>query len=466
MDNPEILGLRVIVADPNSAGRKAIASSLRAAGCEVVVTGKMREVMASIRARAIDVVLYDVELPLAGGKDLLSWIVGEAHDVDAIPLASRVFLPDAVAALKQGATDYLTKPLDHELLLHTMGRISARRRLERQVQTARRDLVSKVFGPAIIGQSVPMERLFERLDRMAKSQATVLVRGESGTGKELVARLIHQRSTRADRPFVAVNCAAFPETLLEAELFGHERGAFTGAQRKRVGRFEAADQGTLFLDEVAEIPLAGQAKLLRVLQEGVIEPLGSNKSLRVDVRIVSATHRDLRQRIAAGLFREDLYFRLKVLEARIPPLRERDGDIPLLVEHFLQRFSMSEPIPSLTHQAWNALLRHPFPGNVRELEHAIQHGVVLADDVIDLAHLPTEIGGEDVPEQGEDTAFLPLNDAVREFERNYLIQALNLTDGGRSRTAALLGISRKNLWEKLRAHGLAEVLKKKSVAKA
>jgi len=340
--------------------------------------------------------------------------------------------------------------------------VAERLRLERAVAGARRDMVSKVFGPAIVGQSASMRRLFERLDRMARSQAAILIRGESGTGKELVARLVHQRSPRATRPFVAVNCAAFPETLLEAELFGHERGAFTGAHRKRIGRFAAADGGTLFLDEVAEIPLAAQAKLLRVLQEGVVEPLGSNTEVRVDVRILSATHRDLKQRIKDGLFREDLFFRLKVLEAVIPPLRERSGDIPLLVEHFLKRFSLAEPVPKLTKRAWDALLSYAFPGNVRELEHAVQHAVILADEAIDLVHLPPEISGEDHLDLDDDRGFAPLSDAMREFERHYLIQALHLAEGRRTKAAELLGISRKNLWEKLNNHKLSELLKKRS----
>ena len=281
----------------------------------------------------------------------------------------------------------------------------------------------------------------------------MLVLGESGTGKELVARLVHAQSGRSRGPFVAVNCAAFPDTLLEAELFGHEKGAFTGATRRRKGRFLSANGGTLFLDEVAEIPLVAQAKLLRVLQEGMIEPLGSDSPCQVDVRIISATHRKLRGRVAAGLFREDLLFRLRVLEVSIPPLRERAGDLPLLVEHFLTRFHFQDPVPTITARAWAALLNHPWPGNVGELEHAIQQAVVFGDGGrIDLAHLPSEFGGNDDEEGDSGSGFAPLAEASKDFEREYLVRALALTGGRRAEAARLLGISRKNLWEKLKSH--------------
>ncbi len=313
-------------------------------------------------------------------------------------------------------------------------------------------------GPAFVGRSPAVLRLLEHVDTLAASDAPVLVTGASGTGKELIARRLHARSARGHEPFVAVNCAAFPETLLEAELFGHERGAFTGAVRRREGRFQAAHGGTLFLDEVAEIPPAGQAKLLRVLEEGAFEPLGTNRTVIVDVRIVSATHRDLRERIASGLFREDLYYRLKVLQLRVPALGERGDDVPLLVEHFLRRFAPPGRRPTPTPAALAAIGRYPFPGNVRELEHAIQHAVVLArGGEIDLEHLPPEIGSAAGPGEApaappapEPRGVTPLALALAAFERDHLIRALRACGGRRARAAAALGISRKNLWERMR----------------
>ena len=303
-----------------------------------------------------------------------------------------------------------------------------------------------------------MVQLLDLVETIADSDAPVLITGESGTGKELIAKTVHRLSGRRDGPFVAVNCAAFPETLLEAELFGHERGAFTGAVKARDGRFMAAKGGTLFLDEIAEIPPMAQAKLLRVLQEGLIEPLGTNNQMDVDVRVVSATHRNLKERIRDGLFREDLYYRLNVLDVAIPPLRDRRSDLPLLVEHFLTRLvKPGRETPSIAPRAWAAISEYAFPGNVRELEHAIQRAVVLSrGKEIDLEHLPEDLrGATDVPSgrTADDQAPLrPLSTAVKEFEHQYLMRALSAAHGKKAKAAELLGISRKNLWEKLRAH--------------
>jgi DNA-binding NtrC family response regulator len=298
-----------------------------------------------------------------------------------------------------------------------------------------------------------MRSLLRDFDAIAASDAPVLLTGESGTGKELVACALHRRNGRRDRPFVALNCAAFPETLLEAELFGYERGAFTGALRRRVGRFEAADGGTLFLDEVAEMSPATQTKLLRVLQEGTVEPLGTNQPVRVDVRIVSATHRDLKADLESRRFRRDLYHRLKVLEVRLPPLRERREDLAALVRFFLQRFAPASRIPRLAPRVWAALAGYAYPGNVRELEHALQHAVVMAQGgPIQLEHLPPEMGPS-VPTAGVDVAAVaPLRDAMCAFERQHLVQALRAVGGRRTSAARMLGISRKSLWEKIRMH--------------
>ena len=316
-----------------------------------------------------------------------------------------------------------------------------------------------LVGPELIGDSVPMRRLRAEIDAVARSDAQVLVTGESGTGKELVARRLHAKSARRRGPFVPVNCAAFPEGLLEAELFGHERGAFTGALRSRQGRFQAAHGGILFLDEVAELSPLGQAKLLRVLGTGTFEPLGTCRSQKVDVRVVSATHRDLRALAREGRFREDLFFRLRVVHVKVPSLRERREDLPQLVRHFLRRFAPQRPGMNLSPETWEALRSYPFPGNVRELENAIHHAVVVCHgDLIQAEHLPPELAGASTScspaAAPRDTSPPKLADALRAFEREYLLRTLRSTCGVRGVAARRLGISRKNLWEKMRKLGI------------
>jgi transcriptional regulator with GAF, ATPase, and Fis domain len=299
-----------------------------------------------------------------------------------------------------------------------------------------------------------MKRVLSRVAVVAASDAPVLLTGESGTGKELLAQTIHAQSKRADKPLVTVNCAAFPETLIEAELFGHERGAFTGALQKRDGRFKAADGATLFLDEINALSLAAQAKLLRVLQDGSFHPIGTNTEVVVDVRLMSATNRELKALVAEGTFREDLYYRIKVLDLALPPLRERTGELPMLVAYFLLKHAPAASSPTLSPRAWAVLSGYPFPGNVRELEHAIQHAVVLArGSEIDLEHLPRDIYETvcpDEPAASSPGELQPLAVAVREFERTYMLRALELTSGNKTRAARMLGMSRKHLWEKLR----------------
>jgi DNA-binding NtrC family response regulator len=287
----------------------------------------------------------------------------------------------------------------------------------------------------------------------------VFIGGESGTGKELVARTLHAKSPRRGKPFVAVSCSAFPDALLEAELFGHERGAFAGAVKRREGRFKAADGGTLFLDEIAEVPLPAQAKILRALQEGTVDPLGTNQPVPIDVRIISASNQNLRQLIHEGKFREDLFYRLNVLDVSIPPLRARKGDLPLLLQYFLRRLTPPGKVPpGISPRAWAALSEYDYPGNVREFAHAIERGLVLAHgSELDLEHLPPDIVG---PMGAQDnasspSAFRTLPVALKEFERQYLARALALAEGKRGAAAELLGISRKSLWEKLRQHGLS-----------
>jgi DNA-binding NtrC family response regulator len=436
--------------------RALLDGALRHAGHRVTAVADGAQALELVLSRVFDVVVCDVRLPKMDGITLFRRIRLESPATDVILVTGYAAVAEAVSALKSGASDYLTKPLDLDELVVRLERIAEQRALRRELDDSRARLSNHDAG--IIGCSPAIVRLHELVDTIAGSDAPVLITGESGTGKELVARTLHERGARRAGPFVAVNCAAFPDTLIEAELFGHERGAFTGAIKRRDGRFKAADGGTVLLDEVAELPLQAQAKLLRVLQEGTIEPLGTNTTLRVDVRVISATHRNLKERIAAGLFREDLYYRLMVLDVEIPPLRERRSDVPLLLQHFLQRFApVGQQPPSISPAALAVLSHYPYPGNVRELAHAVEHAIVLSRgrSEIGIEHLPSHLVG--TPSTSADLAssdLRPLGVALREFEREYLVRALERVGGKRTRAAELLGISRKNLWEKIRAHGI------------
>lgn len=448
--------MQILLVEDEPLLRLPLGDALRAAGYPLRMASDGAEAIGLLESERFDVVITDLRLPKADGLQVFRKARQETPGTDVILMTAYGTIADAVAALKEGAADFLTKPFDTDQLLHRLEILERQRSMRIELDEARAALGKHRAGSLIIGRSPAIARVLDRLDTFAGSDAPVLITGESGTGKELVAKTLHERSARNGRPFVAVNCAAFPDTLLEAELFGHERGAFTGAVKKRDGRFRAAHGGTLFLDEVAEIPLSAQAKLLRVLQEGVFEPLGTNTPVQVDVRLVSATHRNLKERIALGTFREDLFYRLNVLQLPIPPLRERRGDLPLLVENFLRRFT-PEPsaIAGLSARGWAAIAEYGFPGNVRELEHAIQHACILAHGAeIDLPHLPTEIAGAGADGSIDDPHKIrPLLEAVREFEREYLRRALRHTDGRKAEAARILGISRKNLWEKLRGYG-------------
>jgi two-component system response regulator HydG len=451
--------LRVLLVEDDPDVRLAVAPALSSAGHEVVAVADGAIALERLSVEVFDVVVSDIRLPRVDGLTVFRAARALPTRTDVILMTSFATVSDAVSALKEGAHDYLTKPFDVEELVLRVGMIARRRALEGELESAR----ARLAGGAdveIVGASPAMAGVLDRLATVAPSDAPVLVVGETGTGKELVARRLHARSHRASKPFVAVNCAAFPETLLEAELFGYERGAFTGAVRRREGRFKAADHGTLFLDEVAEMPLSAQAKLLRVVQDGVIEPLGTNEGVRVDVRLVSATNRDLKKAIAEGRFREDLYYRLHGVGLNLPPLRDRPGDLPLLVTHFLSRFSTrGEALPEISLPAWQALSTYPFPGNVRELAHAVQHAAVLSrGGTILVSHLPDDIVKVATATGPGDRTVTPLAVVLKQAEREQLLKALAIANGKRARAAELLGISRKNLWEKLRAHGISDTV--------
>jgi two-component system, NtrC family, response regulator AtoC len=451
--------LDILLIDDEPDLRELLCENLREIGYRVQTAADGEEGMGHLVRHVFDVVICDVRLPRLDGLSLLRHIRKETPSTEVILMTAYADVAQAVSALKEGAYDYLTKPFDIDELLLQTGRIAETRLLRRELETARGELTDRKIP--LIGESPAIKRILKLTTMVSQSDAPVLIRGESGTGKEVVARLIHGGSARRERPFVAVNCGALVENLVEAELFGHERGAFTGAVKRRDGRFKAADGGVLFLDEIAELPPAAQAKLLRVLQEGTFEPLGSNTPLRVDVRIISATHRNLAERVKAGLFREDLFYRVNVIEVFLPPLRERPGDLPLLLRHFVERLTPHGAAPpTITPAAWATLMQYPFPGNVRELSHAVEHALVLSGGKeIDTRHLPPAMlvsapSAECGSGLGYEGPVRPLHVALREFEQEYLQRALKAADGKRAKAAALLGISRKTLWDKLRDRDL------------
>jgi DNA-binding NtrC family response regulator len=365
----------------------------------------------------------------------------------------------AVTALKQGAIDYLTKPLNLDELFYRIRQVSDRYRIINENRELREALQERHRIEGIVGESGQMLEVLSLVRRVAPSEATVLIRGESGTGKELIAKAIHFGSPRAHGPLVKVNCAALPEALLESELFGHEKGAFTGAVTSRQGRFELANGGTLFLDEIGDLPLHLQAKLLRVLQEREYEKVGSSRPVKVNVRILAASHRPLEELIKAGQLREDLYYRLNVVTILIPPLRERRSDLSLLIEHFLRRFAEKngKTIRGLAHEAREILLRYDYPGNVRELENIIERAVVLTrDDVIGSGDLPLTVQEPEIADRADRDGETNLTVAVEALERRMIRDALARSDGVQTRAAELLGISERALRYKLIKYGFRE----------
>jgi DNA-binding NtrC family response regulator len=447
---------RVLVVDDEPLQLELVRGFLVRRGFDVLTAGDGESARELFRASPVDVIVTDQKMPGLSGLELLEAVRAIDPEVAVIVVTAYGTIEDAVAAIRAGATDYLTKPLNLDELLHRLGQARDRQRLVVENRELRQALRERHRVEGIIGESGAMQEVLSLVARVAPSDATVLIRGESGTGKELVAKAIHHASRRRDGPLVRVNCAALPETLLEAELFGHDKGAFTGATTARRGRFEAAQGGTLFLDEIGDVPLHLQVKLLRALQEREIERLGSNRPTPVDVRLIAATHRDLERLAREGRFRDDLYYRINVVTITVPPLRERREDIPLLLEHFLATVARAngKSIRGLTREARDLLLRYDYPGNVRELENLVERAVVLTrDDVLDAADLPLTVRAA---EGGEGLGPAPLPAAVEGLERRMIGEALAQADGVQTRAAELLGISERVLRYKLRKYGLAE----------
>jgi DNA-binding NtrC family response regulator len=418
--------------------------------------------MQMLGEHSYDLVLTDLYLPKADGFQVLAHLQRVSSSTSAIVMTGHGSIESAVEAMKKGAVDYITKPVTFDQLRIVVKKALDVQRLQRENQLLRQQLKSKYHFTNIIGTSAAMQQVFDMIAKVADAESTVLILGESGTGKELVARAIHFNSRRAEKPFIPVNCGAIPESLLESELFGHERGAFTGAARTRMGRFELAHGGTIFLDEVGDMSPALQVKLLRVLQEQSFERVGGTKSVRVDVRILAATNRNLEDAIAKNEFREDLYYRLSVIPFTLPPLRERQDDIPLLLQHFMNQFNhlRNRKLQGFAPRALQMLAHYHWPGNVRELENLVDRLVVLkGQGIIEPEDLPDKmratlpsvaaVATMDLPEEG-----FCLDAAVREFERDLITKALQKAEGVKNRAAQILGIKRTTLIEKLKRHSL------------
>ena len=445
---------RILVVDDEPAQRELVAGFLTKRGFEVVQAPGGEAALARFKQEPFDLVLTDQKMPGLSGLQVLEGVRAVTPETAVIIMTAYGTIETAVSAIKAGAADYLTKPLNLDELLHRIHRVRERQQLLRENRELREALAERHRVEGILGESGPMQEALSLVRRVAPSDATVLIRGESGTGKELIARAIHHASPRATGPLVKVNCAALAESLLEAELFGHEKGAFTGAIATRKGRFELADGGSLFLDEIGDLPAHMQVKLLRVLQEREFERVGSSRPIAVNVRLLAATHRDLEALVREDRFREDLYYRINVVTITLPPLRERREDLPLLIDHFVRTFAAKngKPIAGLTRDAREALLRYDYPGNVRELENLIERAVVLTrDEIIGIADLPLTLH-EPVPEPG---AAPGLEAAVEALERRMIREALGRASGVQTRAAESLGISERVLRYKLKKYGLA-----------
>jgi two-component system response regulator AtoC len=448
---------RILVVDDDAALRESLALLLASEGYEVVTAADAPGALACLET-PVDVVLCDVRMPGMDGLELLPELIRRLPGAPVLLMSAYGSGDLAVEALKRGAFDYLAKPFQPAEVILAIKKARERERLRRANALLQRDVSRAVGERPIVAASPPMIELLELLERAAEYKATVLLTGESGTGKEVLARAIHAQSGRRHQAFVAVNCGAIPEALLESELFGHARGAFTGADRARRGLFVEADGGTLFLDEIGELPPALQVKLLRVLQEEEVRPIGEAKPRTIDVRVIAATSRDLEREVSAGRFREDLFYRLDVFRVRVPPLRERREDVPLLVDHFINRFrdTLGRPVRTIADDALDRLLEHAWPGNVRELENVIERAMILADgDRITLGELPDAIASpraaaEPAPSAGD----FSMRRARRRFESDLIRRALDATGGNRTRAAKLLEISYRALLYKIKEHGL------------
>ncbi len=447
---------RVLVVDDEESHRLMLKAVLKEDGYQVGEAADGSEAIRAVEQESFDLILLDLRMPGKDGIETLMEIRKISPLVPIIIMTAFASIKTAVEALKAGASDYLTKPLDIDELKVLMLKALELYDLRTENIFLKERLGDRFAFSQLIGQSTKMRELFNTLSLVAPTDATVLIRGESGTGKELVANAIHHNSLRKGQPFIKVSCAALPETLLESELFGHEKGAFTGAIAHREGRFQLAHRGTIFLDEVGEMSSSTQIKLLRVLQEREFEPLGSNRTIKVDVRVIAATNKDLEKEVKEGNFREDLFYRLNVVPVVLPPLRERREDIPLLASHFfsIYREKNRRELKGISGKAMDLLVRYNWPGNVRELENTIERAVILAQgEMIAPVDLPSQIQALAKEKEAKEFYFPP-GTSLAQVERVLILKTLEDTGGNRSRAAEILGINRRTLQNKLKEYGL------------
>jgi two-component system NtrC family response regulator len=449
--------LLVLIVDDEASQREVLSGYLKKKKHSVHQASSVQEAIVKVRSQHFDLVLTDYKMPGKTGFDLLQEI--KKIDTEAVVVLMTAFgtIEGAVEAMRAGAYDYLGKPIELDEIDLLIQRLQERRQLISENRSLRQQLVEKFAFTEIVSQSAQMQEVLSTASRVAQTNAPVLIRGESGTGKELIARAIHFNSARSGKPFIAVNCAALNDNLLESELFGHEKGAFTGAEKQRRGRFELADGGTIFLDEIGDISPATQVRLLRVLQEQQFERVGGSETISVDVRVVAATNKNLETAIAEGKFREDLFYRLNVVSVEIPGLRYRREDISLLLDHFLLRFAKEHKRKKLTYskEAWEQLIRYDFPGNVRELENIVQRSVIFSrGEMITTDDLPVVVRGasQENRQKKEDTGSFP--EQIEKLEKDLIFEALRVNGNNQSKAAELLGLSERNLRYRLKKWGV------------
>jgi DNA-binding NtrC family response regulator len=447
------MNFTVLVVDDEKNIREGLGEYLRLEGYDLSLASDGKEGLQAVESGAIDLVITDLRMPALSGGELLKQISSRYPSIPVIVLTGHGTVEDAVDAMRNGAYDFITKPVNLEHLSLLVKRALERKELARRNDELMLEIENQKRVSSIVGRSPAIQRIFELVRKVAPTKASVLITGESGVGKELVADALHNLSPRANKPFIKLHCAALAESLLESELFGHEKGSFTGAQARKKGRFELAHEGTLFLDEIGEINQNVQIKILRVLQEKKFERVGGEDSLEVDVRVIAATNRDLKEEIQKGSFREDLYYRLNVVNIHVPPLRERKDDIPLLAQAFLQEFAgdNGKAIEGFDPKARAAIYAYHWPGNVRELRNCIESAVVMAAGQL--------IGMDDLPpgvrkSADESVVRIPIGSSISDAERILIRDTLAAQGGNKSRTAEILGIGRKTLYQKIQEYGL------------
>ena len=447
---------KILIVDDETAHCQMLEAVLKA---EKYATQRAQDGQSAIEAvkeRFYDLILMDIRMNRVGGIEALEKIKEISPDIPILMMTAYASVDTAVQAMRSGAYDYLTKPLDIDELKILVAKALRHHQLEKENIFLKEQLGSRFDFSNIIGRSRAMKELLETVAMVAPSEATVLILGESGTGKELIANAIHQNSPRSNHPFIKVNCAALPETLLESELFGHEKGAFTGAVSRRQGRFHLAHKGSILLDEIAEMSMATQSKILRVLQEREFEPIGSSETVKVDTRIITATNKNLEEEVRANRFREDLYYRINVVNLTVPSLRERRDDIPLLVDFFLKRYAKKNHrnLKGFTPKAMDLLMRYDWPGNIRELENVVERSVIMVrGDFITPDEFPGVLKSLD-PEYEQISAEMLSGKSLKEMEKAMIMRTLQETDGNRTRAAEILGISRRTLQLKLKEYGV------------